>query len=116
MNQDPTLTDGGKYKVIFENDKVRVLEYKDKPGDKTNLHHHPNSVMYFLSSFKRQLAFNGKTVTVDGKKGTVTWLKEQDHVGENIGNTDTHVLLVELKKSGNYDQQGQDVLGPEKII
>ncbi|MDO8481804.1 MAG: cytoplasmic protein [bacterium] len=115
MHQDPTVTDSDKYKVVFENDKVRVLEYKDKPGGKTNLHHHPNSVMYFLSSFKRQIAANGKTVTVDGKKGTVTWLKAQDHVGENIGDTDTHVLLVELKESGNYDQQDQGVLGPEKI-
>jgi len=115
MHQDPTVTDSDKYKVVFENDKVRVLEYKDKPGDKTTLHHHPNSVMCFLSSFKRQIAANGKTVTVDGKKGIVTWLKAQDHIGENIGDTDTHVLLVELKESGNNDQQDQDVLGPEKI-
>lgn len=116
MHQDPTVTDSDKYKVVFENDKVRVLEYKDKPGDKTNLHHHPNSVMYFLSSFKRQLAVNGKTAIIDGKQGTTAWLKAQDHIGENIGNTDTHVLLVELKESGNYDQQGQGVLGPEKIV
>ena len=115
MHQDPTVTDSDKYKVVFENDKVRVLEYKDKPGGKTNIHHHPNSVMYFLSSFKRQIAANGKTVTIDGRKGTVTWLKAQDHIGENIGDTDTHVLLVELKESGNYDQQDQGVLGPEKI-
>lgn len=114
MYQNPTVTDSDKYKVIFENDEVRVLEYKDKPGDKTNIHHHPNSVMYFLSSFMRQLTADEKTVTIEGKKGTVAWLKEQDHVGENIGDTDTHVLLVELKKSINNDQQDQGALGPEK--
>jgi len=113
MYQDPTVSDADKYKVVFENDKVRVLEYKDKPGDKTNLHHHPNSVMYFLSSFKRQIAAGGKTVTVDGEAGTVAWLKAQDHIGENIGETDTHVLLVELKELSSDNQQDQRVLGPE---
>ena len=114
MHKDPAVTDSDKYKVVFGNDKVRVIEYKDMPGDKTNVHYHPNNVMYFLSSFKRQIASNGKTVVVDGKKGMVTWLKAQNHVGENIGDTDTHVLLVELKESGNDDQQDQNVLGPEK--
>jgi len=36
---DPVTTDPDKYKVIFENDRVRVLDYGDKPGDKTKLHH-----------------------------------------------------------------------------
>lgn len=114
MHQDPAVTDSTKYKVIFENDKVRVLEYKDKPGDKTNLHHHPNSVMYFLSSFKRRLAANGKTIIVDGEKGTATWLMEQDHMGENIGDTNTHVLLIELKGENLHSSKNEDALGPEK--
>jgi hypothetical protein len=29
---DPTTTDPDKYKVIFENERVRVLEYRDTPG------------------------------------------------------------------------------------
>ena len=32
---DPTVTDPGLYRVIFENDRVRVLEYRDRPGDRT---------------------------------------------------------------------------------
>jgi hypothetical protein len=32
--QDPVQTDGVKYKTIFENDCVRVLDYKDLPGEK----------------------------------------------------------------------------------
>ena len=38
---DPTITDPAFYKVIFENERVRVLEYKDRPGDKTHSHQHP---------------------------------------------------------------------------
>ena len=41
--------------VVFENDRIRILEYKDKPGDRTSPHGHPDSVMYTLSSFERRL-------------------------------------------------------------
>jgi hypothetical protein len=43
--EDPTRTDPEKYKVIFENDRVRVLEYRDEPGEATRPHRHPDSVM-----------------------------------------------------------------------
>ncbi len=33
MSFDFTVTNPDKYKAIFENDGVRVLEYKDKPND-----------------------------------------------------------------------------------
>ncbi len=50
MAADPVCTDPDKYQVIFENDRVRVLEYRDLPGGKTLPHQHPDSVMYTLSS------------------------------------------------------------------
>ncbi|MGZ8512272.1 MAG: hypothetical protein ACXWWL_02420 [Candidatus Limnocylindria bacterium] len=40
MSLDPTQTDPDKYAVIFENERVRVLEYKDRPGDRTSPHRH----------------------------------------------------------------------------
>ncbi|MBN1758595.1 MAG: hypothetical protein JW863_09770 [Chitinispirillaceae bacterium] len=103
--QDPVFTDGDKYKAILENDNVRVLEYTDNPGEKTNRHHHPDFVLYALDSFKRRLTFgDGKQIEREFKKGDVMWMKDQIHTGENIGTTETHVLIVEVK-SGNYDMQ-----------
>ena len=32
--------------------------------------------------------------------GLTGWLPAQEHAGENIGDTSTHVLFVELKDSG----------------
>ncbi len=99
LAQDPTVSDGDKYKEIFKNEQVRVLEYKDKPGDKTNLHHHPDSLVYALSTFKRKLILNGDTeIIVDKKEGETYWVSAQDHIGENIGTTDTHVIIVELQE------------------
>jgi uncharacterized glyoxalase superfamily protein PhnB len=49
---DPTSTDPDKYEVVFENERVRVLEYRDAPGQRTSPHDHPDSVMITLSGFQ----------------------------------------------------------------
>src|SRR3954469_19510895 len=95
---DPTTTDADKYKVIFENERVRVLEYRDEPGQSTQPHSHPDSVMYTLSSFDRKLVGpDGQSRDVFLEAGEVRWLDAQAHSGENIGEMPTHVLFVELK-------------------
>jgi hypothetical protein len=97
MSSDPTVTDPDKYKVVFENERVRVLEYRDRPGERTSPHHHPDSFMYTLSSFERRLVHGERETDVQMEAGRAGWLSAQDHAGENIGSTDTHVLFVELK-------------------
>ena len=67
----PDRTDPDKYKVVFENDHARALEYLDRPGDRTTLHVHPDSVMYMLSRFSRRLyGADGETRDVDIVAGT----------------------------------------------
>jgi beta-alanine degradation protein BauB len=97
MDLDPALTNPQFYKVVFENDRVRVLEYTDSPGDRTTPHAHPDSVMYTLSSFRRRLHQGDQHRDVEIAAGTTGWLPAQQHAGENIGDTPTHVLFVELK-------------------
>jgi len=63
MAQDPAKTDSDKYSIVLENERVRVLEYNDKPGDRTTMHRHPDFVLYAVSPFKRKLTFpDGKVV------------------------------------------------------
>jgi hypothetical protein len=97
MTADPVCTDADKYQVIFENDRVRVLEYRDLPGDKTRPHQHPDSVMCTLSGFQRRLHAHQGTRDVVMEPGGAHWLPAQTHAGENTGTTPTHVLFVELK-------------------
>ena len=59
MSLDPVQSNPNHYSVLFENDRVRVLEYTDAPGDATTLHEHPDSVMYTLSAFRRRLHSHG---------------------------------------------------------
>jgi quercetin dioxygenase-like cupin family protein len=97
---DPTISDPDKYKVVFENERVRVLEYRDEPGQQTSPHEHPDSIMYTLSAFERRLIGDaGATRDVTLAAGETRWLDAQTHSGENIGDTPTHVLFVELKES-----------------
>ncbi len=98
LAQDPIKTDGDKYKLKFENDKVRVLEYRDLPGQETNQHYHPAFVLYALGPFKRTITLpDGKVLTREFKAGDVLYSDAQTHIGANIGYTPTHVIIVELK-------------------
>jgi hypothetical protein len=94
---DPTVTDPENYTVVFENDRVRVLRYRDTPGTQTHLHHHPDSVMITLSDFTREITVDGAVRQVELHPGGASWLSDQSHVGHNVGSTDTHVMFVELK-------------------
>jgi quercetin dioxygenase-like cupin family protein len=110
MSLDPVVSNPERYKVVFENDRVRVLEYTDAPGDRTTPHQHPDSLMYTLSSFRRRLVSGDASREVELTAGTVGWLPAQVHHGENIGDTPTHVIFVELKEPGTA--AGSSQLGP----
>ncbi|MEU3465910.1 cytoplasmic protein [Streptomyces sp. NPDC006733] len=111
MSQDPVEANPGLYRVIFENERVRVLEYRDQPGDRTVPHEHPDSVMYTLSSFTRRLSSGGQQREVELEAGQARWLGAQEHAGENIGGTETHVIFVELKEPAPT-AAGEGPLGP----
>ena len=53
--------------------------------------------MYTLSSFERRLIHADQQRDVQMPSGQVNWLPAQQHSGENVGTTETHVLFVELK-------------------
>ncbi len=46
------------YKLILENKKVRVMEIRLKPGEKSPMHNHPNDhVVYVVKDAKFKLTF-----------------------------------------------------------
>ncbi|HSW43566.1 MAG TPA: cytoplasmic protein [Patescibacteria group bacterium] len=112
MSTDPTVTNPDLYQVVMENERVRVLEYRDRPGDRTTPHSHPDSVMITLSAFRRRLIDGDRTAEVALEPGLVRWLGAQSHAGENIGDTDTHVIFVELKDPPAGNTASNAELGP----
>jgi hypothetical protein len=47
---------------LYENDRVRVLEYRDRPGDRTHEHSHPDVVIIPLTTFRRRRTLGGRMV------------------------------------------------------
>lgn len=88
-----------QFKLLMENNKVRVLEYTLKPGEKDEWHTHPPKSSYVVSGGKLKVHLeNGETIIADEKSGTASWM---DYVGkhwvENIGNTSVTIVLTEVK-------------------
>lgn len=110
--EDPTVTDPSHYRLLWENEFVRVLDYTDTPGDRTTPHVHPNSVMVTLSSVSRRLFVGDRTADVELPEGKAVWIPAQRHAGENTGDTPTHTILVELK-GGSAGEVDRIALGPE---
>jgi quercetin dioxygenase-like cupin family protein len=87
------------YKVVLENDAVRVLEVQIKEGAKSEMHSHPKSVAICLNDQRLRFTFpNGKSEDTDLKRGQAVWLDGLSHAVENVGNEDVSSVVVELKK------------------
>ena len=96
--RDPVKLSPQYYTVKSENDRVRVLEYRLKPGEKEVMHSHPSYVVYFFGPAKlRATGPDGKTSDTSVTEGEVLVREPLSHAVENIGTTELHALLVELK-------------------
>lgn len=99
---DPVTLYPGNYTVLLENDRVRVLDFKLARGARESMHAHPANVVYVLAPFTiRFTTPDGKIVVKEAKAGDVLYNpKPFQHASENIGATDAHGLLVEMKEAG----------------
>ncbi len=97
-NLDAAKVASESYKVLLENDRVRVLEYRIKPGKKNAMHSHPDFLLYALIPEKFKLTFpDGKTIDSEAKAGEVLFYEAETHAYENVGSTEAHGFLIELK-------------------
>jgi beta-alanine degradation protein BauB len=88
-----------KLAVKFENDRVRVLELRLKPGEAEGFHSHPQYMLYALTSYRvKNTAGDGTSKVFERKAGDVFWGEPITHKGENVGDTEVRALIVELKQ------------------
>ena len=88
-----------QFKILLENNHVRVLQYTLKPGEKDEWHTHPPKSSYVVSGGKLKVYLeNGKTILADEKAGTASWMDHvSKHYVENIGNSTVKIILTEIK-------------------
>ena len=86
------------YKVLLENDRVRVLEVRAQPGAKSAMHTHPNYVVVAISDGKyRFTSPDGKSIEIRLKPGQAGFFGPVEHATEIIGTSEGHIVLIELK-------------------
>jgi len=102
LAQDAVKAAPGNYKVIAENESVRVLEANLPAGAKTAMHSHPALLSVMLAPG------TVKWTKPDGKsdqappgmsRGSVMSMGPDTHVSENFGKEPVRVILVEFKQA-----------------
>jgi quercetin dioxygenase-like cupin family protein len=102
--QDAAKINPRSYKVLFENSRVRVLEYLGKPGLGVcgqGRHYHPEHLTIAASGGKMKIAGeDGKVQVHDVPPGSVFFAPAEVHEIENIGGRNVHAYLIEFKDKG----------------
>jgi beta-alanine degradation protein BauB len=101
--QDAVQSQPQSYRVAFENDKVRVLEYNGRPGMGvcgTGMHSHPAHLTVLLSAGKVRIKTpDGKVEIHNDPLGAVFWSDAVTHEVENISGGNIRSLLIEFKST-----------------
>ena len=103
------------YKVLFDNEDVKVLEVTFAPGQSDNMHDHHPMTIHVIKGGKVQGTLPDGTVSEreipDGFTGHQA--KGVRHQMKNIGNNEMKILLIEEKKTRPKTKVNENFLHPE---
>ena len=69
---DAVAVSPDRFRILLENDNVRVLEYSLNPGERDEWHTHPPKVSWVVSGGKLRITLADRIVLVEPKGGTFT--------------------------------------------
>ena len=85
-------------KVLFENEKYRVVETRSKPGEMNEMKERQDRVIYSFNAGKSRVHYaDGKTEDVSFKAGEVRFRKADKSQSENTGKTENRNLVITTK-------------------
>jgi hypothetical protein len=89
------------FRIVLENDKVRVLEFTSRPGMGIcgeGMHSHPARLNVVMNGWKSLVSKPGSLARENERKdGEVFWRDAETHKVDNVGKTSSRVLMVEMK-------------------
>lgn len=103
---DAMIAASDNHELLLENDRVRVLDSRVKPGGSTPVHTHEwPSVLYVIgfSDFVRRdengvVLFDSRESESKPSPGQAFWSGPlQPHFVTNVGDSDIRIISVELK-------------------
>ena len=91
--------------LLFENDRVRVLDTKLPPGQRTPVHAHEWPAALYVLSWSDVLRRDANGAVLADSRGRPVpelgsglWIESlPPHSVENVGSTDLHIIAVEVK-------------------
>ena len=98
MSADAVAVAPHMYRVVLENDRVRVLEARAKPGDRADMHSHPAGVAITIAGAQVRVTLgDGESTEVEFKPNEVRYMEPIEHAGEVVGPGELRMLIIELK-------------------
>ena len=104
---DPLVAAPGFHKLVFENERIRILDVRNKPGDFEPLHKHARSVLTILEGGTARFglpdgstkvaSFSASANPPAGEPPQVFWEDATVHSVANVGTTPIRLVRVELK-------------------
>src|SRR5262245_18808557 len=87
------------YKLIIDNQFVRVLEARIPAGTEEKPHRHMKGVSVALTEYtlESRTMPTGQWVRNERKVGTTYWSDASLHQVRNVGKTESHTIRIELK-------------------
>jgi hypothetical protein len=99
--QDAARVDPRNYRVVLENEKVRVLDYASQPGGGVcgvGKHWHPAHVTVQMTPVKVKVTdAASKTQILDVPAGAIFFEPAVTHTTENVGGSGAHAYIIEIK-------------------
>jgi quercetin dioxygenase-like cupin family protein len=98
LAQDAAKVDAKHYKVVAENERVRVLAANVEAGDKGVMHEHPANFVVFVTDAKVRFTLGDGTTTPEAtrKAGDVMTGEAVKHQPENLGGA-FKAYVIEVK-------------------
>jgi quercetin dioxygenase-like cupin family protein len=99
---DPVTVSPGNYKVLLENQRMRVVEYTIKPGESDKPHNHPQKVSYVADGGTLRITLADTSFVSEEISGAVSYAcAAPRHFATNTGSTPVRIILFEPKKIDN---------------
>jgi hypothetical protein len=95
---DPVKVAPDTHRVAFENAFVRILDVHVPPGSVEKRHRHPHGLSVYFTDWDARVTPDGKAPeTRHRQAGTFAWSEAIVHTVENVGQSEGHILRIELK-------------------
>jgi hypothetical protein len=94
------------HKILYEDERVRILDVTVEPGEKENMHHHrwPSVLIIDSPAKKKEYTWDGKVISTDRPSAEtpipiiIRMGPAKPHAIENVDTNSLHLYRIELKK------------------